>query len=175
MYMFVFDCISHVHAQTREEILDIRGLKAKVPVADEDGNYHTTEVPLIGPQIRAMIDNMLFMGAYGHKSMFESNRTRPAFRAAFAAYSLKIAIDKVDDFFESWIEYRSRIPADKLAAHLAESADGVIDLDALMGGDGDDDAPLFPPKGAPAAAAAPGSAPAPAPAAAAAAAEDHSD
>ena len=79
-----------------------------------------------------MIDNMLFMAAYGHKTMFESSRTRPAFRAAFAAYSLKVAIDKVDDFFESRIEHRSRNPADKLAAHLAESAVGVIDLDALM-------------------------------------------
>ena len=56
--------------------LDIRGLKAKVPVADEDGNYHTTEVPLIGPPIRAMVGNMLFMGAYGHKTMFKSTRTR---------------------------------------------------------------------------------------------------
>ena len=151
MYMFVFDCISHVQAQTREEILDIRGLKAKVPVADEDDNYHTTVVPLIGPPIRAMVDNMLFMGAYGHKTMFESTRTRPAFRAAFAAHSLKVAIDKVDDFFESWIEYRSSNPADRLAAHLAESADGEVDLEAMLGGDEDDDAPLFPPKGAPAA------------------------
>ena len=174
MYMFIFDCISHVQAQTREEILEIRGLKAKVPVADEDGNYHTTEVPLIGPPIRAMIDNMLFMGAYGHKSMFESNWTRPAFLAAFAAYALKIAIDKADDFFESWIEYRSRHPAERLAAHLAESADGVVDLAAMLGGDDDDDAPLFPPKGGPAAAAAaPG--PAPAAAAAAAAEEGNSD
>ena len=174
MYMFIFDCISHVQAQTREEILEIRGLKAKVPVADEDGNYHTTEVPLIGPPIRGMIDNMLFMGAYGHKTMFESNRTRPAFRAAFAAHSLKIAIDKADDFFESWIEYRSRHPAERLAAHLAESADGVVDLAAMLGGDDDDDAPLFPPKAAPAAAAA-AAGPAPAAAAAAAAEEGNSD
>ena len=85
-------------------------MTTKVPVADEDGNYHTIEVPVIGPPIRAMVD-MVVMAAYGHKSrdktMFESSRTRPAFRAAFAAYSLKVAIDKVDDFFESWIEYRS--------------------------------------------------------------------
>ena len=174
MYTFIFDCISHVQAQTREEILEIRGLKAKVPVADEDGNYHTTEVPLIGPPIRGMIDNMLFMGAYGHKTMFESNRTRPAFRAAFAAHSLKVSIEKADDFFESWIEYRSRYPAEKTAAHLAESADGVVDLADMLGGDDDDDAPLFPPKGGPAAAAAaPG--PAPAAAAAAAAEEGNSD
>jgi hypothetical protein len=174
MYMFIFDCISHVQAQTREEILEIRGLKAKVPVADEDGNYHTTEVPLIGPPIRGMIDNMLFMGAYGHKTMFESNRTRPAFRAAFAAYSLKVAIEKADDFFESWIEYRSRHPAERLAVHLAESADGLVDLEAMLGGDDDDDAPLFPPKAAPAAAAA-AAGPAPAAADAAAAEEGNSD
>ena len=166
-----------LEAEDDKDIDDIRRMKVRVPVPDEhnEGNFCNVDVPIISHEVRAMIDNMLFMGAYGHKSMFESNRTRPAFRAAFAAYSLKIAIDEVDDFFESWLEYRSRIPADKLAAHLAESADGVIDLDALMGGDGDDDAPLFPPKGAPAAAAAPGQAPAPAPAAAAAAAEDHSD
>ncbi len=40
---------------------------------------------------------MLFLSAYGHKTMFESNRTRPAFRAAFAEYSLKAATERVDD------------------------------------------------------------------------------
>ena len=106
----------------------------------------------------------------------ESRRTRPAFRAAFASasFSLKVAVDKVDDFYESWIEYRSRYPAEKTAAHLAESADGVVDLADMLGGDDDDNAPLFPPKGGPAAAAAaPG--PAPAAAAAAAAEEGNSD
>ncbi len=38
------------------------------------------------------------------KGMFESNWTRQAFRAAFAAYSPKVAIDKVDEFYSSWKE-----------------------------------------------------------------------
>jgi hypothetical protein len=131
-----------VKAGTPEEIDAIRAMKVKVVVADEDGNYNSIEVPLVSPELRAMVDTMCFLSKHGHKTMFESNRTRPAFRAAFAAYSLKVAIDKVDDFYSSWKDYRSRNPVEGLP-NAPGAPDGEIDLDALMGGDDDDDVPVF--------------------------------
>ncbi len=134
-----------VKAGTPEEIdaiIAIQAMKVKVVVADEDGNYYTIEVPWVSPELRAMVDNMCFLSAYGHKTMFESNRTRPAFRAAFAAYSLKVAIDKVGDFYSSWKDYRSRNPVEGLP-NAPGAPDGEIDLDALMGGDDDDNVPIF--------------------------------
>ncbi len=86
------------------------------------------------------------------------------------AYSLKNAIDKVDEFYSSWTDYRSRQPVERVVANGAGGADGGVDLDAMMGGDSDDDVPVFPAR--PAAAAA---GPAPATDAAADSAVDGSD
>ena len=91
-----------MQADSPAEIDEVRGMKVKVPVADEDGHIHTQEASLVSPELRSMVDNMLFMSACAHKTCFESNRTRQAFRAAFAAYSLKVAIEKVDDFCYSF-------------------------------------------------------------------------
>ncbi len=113
---------------------------------------------------------MLFLSQYGHKTVFGSNQTRPAFRAAFATYSLKVVSEKVDEFYSSWKDYRKRHPVESVAANGAGGADGEANLDAMMGGDSDDDVPVFPAR--PAAAAA---GPAPATAAASAAAVDGSD
>ena len=135
----------YFQAESPQEIAEIRRMKTKIPVQDEDGNIHTVEVPLISPELRAMADNILFLSAYGHKTMFESNRTRPAFRAAFAEYSLKAAKERVDDFYSSWTDYRRRHPVERVVANGAGGADGVVDLDAMMGGgDSDDDVPVFP-------------------------------
>ncbi len=119
---------------------------------------------------------MLFMSIYGHKSRFESNRTRQAFRAAHAAYSLKVAIEKVDEFYLSWKDYRRRNPVER-AASAAAVVDEEVELDALMSGDSDDEVPLFaarPPAAATAAAPAGAAGPA-AGAAAGAAAEVAAD
>ncbi len=107
-------------------------MKTKIPVHDEDGNIHTVEVPLVSPELRAMVDNILFLSAYGHKTMFESNRTRQAFRAAFAAYSLKVSIEKVDEFYSSWTDYLRRHPVERVAANGASGTDGEVDLDAMI-------------------------------------------
>ncbi len=118
----------------------------------------------MSPELRAMVDNILFLSAYGHKTMFESKRTRPAFRAAFAEYSLTTAKERVDDFYSSWTDYRRRHPVERNVANGAGGTDEVVDLDAMLGGDPDDDEPVIPD---PPAAAAAGPAPAPAPEAAA--------
>ena len=62
-----------MQADSPAEIDEVRGMKVKVPVADEDGNIHTHEVSLVSPELRSMVDNMLFMSAYGHKSMFDGH------------------------------------------------------------------------------------------------------
>ena len=113
-----------------------------------------------------MVDNMLFLSAYGHKSMFESDRTRQEFRKAFAQYSLQAAIDNEAQFYSSWKEYRVSNPTVHTITDPA--AGGAVDIDRMLGDD-DDDEPLF--GGAPAAPAPPADAAVPAAAAAAAAAD----
>ena len=151
-------------------------MKVKVRVLDEELNYVTKEIHNVSPDVRAMQVNMLFLSAYGHKSMFESDRTRPEFRKAFAEYSLQAAIDNEATFYSSWKEYRVKNTTHHKTMDGA-AAGGSVDLDKMMGGD-DDDEPLFPAAPAPAspdAAAALAAAAAPAPAAAAAEGNADSD
>ena len=167
MYMLVCDCMCmYLQAQTSEEIDAVSRMKLKVLVLDEDLNYVTNEVPYVSAEIRAMVDNMLFLSAYGHKSMFESDRTRQEFRKAFAQYSLQAANDNEAIFYSSWKEYRVSNPTVHTITDPA--AGGVVDIDRMLGDD-DDDEPLF--GGAPAAPAPPADAAVPAAAAAAAAAD----
>jgi hypothetical protein len=107
----------YLQAQTSEEIDAVSRMKLKVSVLDEDLNYVTKEVPYVSPEIRAMVDNMLFLSAYGHKSMFESDRTRQEFRKAFAQYSLQAAIDNEAQFYSSWKELGSGTRCLKHVAH----------------------------------------------------------
>ena len=95
--------------------------------------------------------------------MFESERTRQAFRIAFAEYALQAVIDNVDAFYSSWKKSRKYNPVQR-SANNPRAATGKVNLDAIMD---DDETPLFPgaAAAAPAAAPAPASAAAPAPAA----------
>ena len=168
MYTLVCDCICmYLQAQTSKEIDAIAKMKVKVQVLDDDLNYVTKEIPYVSPEVRAMPDNMLFLSAYGHKTMFESDRTRQEFRKAFAEYSLQAAIDIEAQFYSSWKEYREMNPTTHKT--MDGAADGAIDLDQMMG-DVDDDVPLF--GGAPAPASPDAAA---APAAEAAAAEENAN
>ncbi len=82
----------------------LRETKVKASTLEE-GEVITVEVPLIGPEISAMIDNMLYLSCYGHKHIFE-DRVPPASRLTFLA--LKIAREKCDDFFAYWKDYCTR-------------------------------------------------------------------
>jgi hypothetical protein len=66
--------------------------------------------------------------------------TLVAFHAALAKYSLRTDIDKVDYFYSSWKDYRSRVPVERPANGLG-AAEGAlaIDINAMMGGDDDGD------------------------------------
>jgi hypothetical protein len=67
------------------------------------------EIPLVSPAIRAMIDNILFVSVYVHKSMWET-RTRPAFRASLLAKITNETRDNEDAFYASWKDFRRRFP-----------------------------------------------------------------
>ena len=94
----------YMQAQIPSKIDAVAKMELKVTVLDDDFNHVSKEVPYVSPVVRAMLDNMLFLSAYGHKTMFESDRTRQAFRTAFAEYSLQAAIDNEDAFYSSWKE-----------------------------------------------------------------------
>ena len=65
MYMLVCDCMyMYLQAQTSEEIDAVAKMKLKVQVLDEDLNYVSKEIPYVSAEVRAMVDNMLFLSAY---------------------------------------------------------------------------------------------------------------
>ena len=79
-----------------------------------------------------MIDNMLYVSCYGHKAMFE-DRVTSASLLTFSNLALKTAREKVDEFFESWKDYRRRIPIYKPDEN---DEDDLADLvNATMGAD----------------------------------------
>ena len=105
-----------LEANSPEAIDALRARKVKV-VTHDGSAFITEEIRLISDNIRAMVDNICFMGVYGHRSLFEklsANR-----RAAFNEFTLKIARENEDKFYESWKSYR--------AAHPAEAAEGGND------------------------------------------------
>ncbi len=54
-----------------EAIDSVRQIKVKVSTLEEgEAVAVTVEVPFISPEIRATMDNMLFVSCYGHKAMF---------------------------------------------------------------------------------------------------------
>jgi hypothetical protein len=138
----------------------------KIMALDDGLNWVSKEVAYVSPEVRCMVDNLLFMSAYCHKTMFESDGTRQAFRTAFSEYSLQAAIDNNDTFYSSWKEYRKTNPVPRKVIE-GSAATWAVDFDAMMGDD-EHDVPLF--GAAPAAAAAAAAAPAPAEGAAPAAA-----
>ena len=120
-----------MEASDDRDIEAIRLQKVRVPVPDpfNEGSFITAEITLISPEIRCMIDNILYVSCYGHKALFEE-RVPQASIIAFRTCSLKIARDKEDDFYASWIDYRKRHPGTKKidAADDSDVADLVNDL-----------------------------------------------
>ena len=104
-----------LQAGTEDAIDELRAKRVTVFLRDEENQLVATEIPLISPAIRAIIDNILFVSAYGHKSMWEA-RTRPAFRATVLAQIAKEAKDNADAFFDSWKDFRRRFPVQQEAA-----------------------------------------------------------
>ena len=99
MYMYVSVAIPRyglkrliLEAKTSKDIEAIRKMRATLPVPDEhnEGEFINMETPLLSTNFRAIIDNMLFVGCYGHKTMFE-DRVPQASNLAFRNVAVRIA------------------------------------------------------------------------------------
>lgn len=119
-----------LEAETPEEIDSLRAMKITI------NDYETTkEVPLISAEIRAIIDNALFLGAYGHRSRFEAvpGGVPVANRTAFYDNSIKLAEDNIDQFYASWKRYRAAHPVPKKTDAVVDDADTAALLDIFYG------------------------------------------
>ena len=114
-----------LQAGTDDAIDELRAKRVTVFLRDEENELVTKEIPLISPAIRAMIDNILFVSVYGHKTMWEA-RTRPAFRATVLAQIAKEAKDNEDAFYDSWKYFRRRVPVEQEAASEEDGLDEGI-------------------------------------------------
>ena len=99
-------------------------------------NSHTGTYELAGSlmEIRAIIDNALFMGAFGHRSRFEAvpGGVPVANRTAFYENSIKIDEDRIDDFYESWKTYRAANPIQAAEVEVEDSDTAAL-LDVFYG------------------------------------------
>ena len=114
-----------LQAGTDDAIDELRSKKVTVFHRDEDNEVVAKEIPLISPAIRAIIDNILFVSAYGHKCMWEA-RTRPAFRATVLAQIAREAKDNVDSFYNSWKDFRRRFPVQQEASEEDGLDEGLM-------------------------------------------------
>ena len=74
------------------------------------GNDHCSqEIAWISPEIRSMVENSCYMSVYGHRSLFEQ-RVPKGQRAPFNEFTLKVAKDNENEFYESWKRYSAASP-----------------------------------------------------------------
>ena len=120
-----------MEAGTPQEIDNLRAMT--ITINDYDKNL---VVPLISNEIRAIMDNALFMGAFGHRSRFEAvpGGVPVANRTAFYENSIRLAEDGIDAFYESWKRYRAANPV-KVVEAVAEDSDTAALLDDIYGDD----------------------------------------
>ena len=127
-------------AKTDEDVEEIRNTKVRVAIPDEgnDGEFTTVEVPLLSHDVRAMIDNIIFVACYGHKKMFEERVPRDT-RVAFRITALNSAKEQESNFYRLWKEYLARSGRSAEGA-AAEQERGDL-MQGMLGGDSDDDEP----------------------------------
>jgi hypothetical protein len=124
-----------VGATTPAAIDALRAEMVKV-VKQEGAELMTVEIPLISAEIRAMVDNICYMSVYGHRTTFE--KIPVTRRAAFNEYTLRIAKDYEDEFYNSWKSYRAENPAETAERNPGGDSDVERLINAL---DGSDDEP----------------------------------
>ena len=142
-YLHVFVCISLfvscAQAQTAAEIDELRTMTTKIVDTDDDDNYITKDMRVIGIPVRMIVDVMAFTGAYGHKSTLETKRTNQGFRDSFQAYCEDIATNRADEIWTSWKEFRDKNPLGDRPA--GDAAPRPASVSALLA-DSDDEALL---------------------------------
>ena len=126
-----------LEAKTSKDIEAIRKMRVTLPVPDEhnEGEIINMETPLLSTNFRAMIDNMLFEGCYGHKIMFE-DRVPQASIVSFRNAAVKIAREQEDSFYYLWKEYlkANGSPSDSAVAEQAVQ----VKVTDVMGGNDDE-------------------------------------
>jgi hypothetical protein len=129
-----------LEAKTAEDVDAIRDTKVKVAIPDEDdsGEYTTVEVPLLSHDVRAMIDNMIFVACYGHKKMFEARVPRESI-VAFRNTALNCAKEQESNFYRLWKEYLAKSGRSEEGA--AAEKERVDRMQSMMGRDDDEDDP----------------------------------
>jgi hypothetical protein len=112
-------------------------VKETFPDEENEGEFNTREVPLLSTELRAMIDNMLFLACYGHKVMFE-DRVPQSSILAFRSWALKNASENESNFYFLWKQCLEKTGGTKdspdVAKELTDRVNGV------MGDAGDDEA-----------------------------------
>ena len=105
-----------------------------MPVPDEhnEGEFINMETPLLSTNFHAMIDNMLFVGCYGHKTMFE-DRVPQFSILSFRNAAVKIAREQEDSFYYLWKQHlkANGSPSDSAVAEQAVQ----LKVTDVMGGD----------------------------------------
>jgi hypothetical protein len=96
-------------AKTAEDVEETRKPRVRVSIPDEhkQGEFVTSEVPLLSTEVRAMINNMLFLACYGHKVMFE-DRVPQSSILAFRSCAWKNARENESNFYYLWKQYLAR-------------------------------------------------------------------
>lgn len=125
-------------AKTDKDVDEISKMRVRVAIPDDhdDGEFTTVEVPLLSHDVRAMIDNIIFVACYGHKKMFEDRVPRDT-NVAFRSTSLACAKEQESNFYRLWKEYLARSGRSAEGA-AAEQERGNL-MQNMLGGDSDDD------------------------------------
>lgn len=132
-----------LEAKTSKDVDAIRKMRVTLPVPDEhnEGEIINMETPLLSTNFRAMIDNMLFVGCYGHKQMFE-DRVPQSSILAFRNAAVKIAREQEDSFYYLWKEHLKANGTPSDSAVAAQAVEGRVS--DVMGRDDDGEGYVVP-------------------------------
>jgi hypothetical protein len=124
-------------AKTDEDVDEISKMRVRVAIPDDhdDGEFTTVEVPLLSHDVRAMIDNIIFVSCYGHKKMFEERVPRETI-VAFRSCALKCAKEQEKSFYYLWKQYLARSGRSEEGA--AAEKERVDQMHSMMGDDDED-------------------------------------
>jgi hypothetical protein len=91
-------------------------MHVKVPIPDKhnEGEFIVVQVPLLSVDVRAMIDNMLFVACYGHKNFFE-DRVPQTTILAFRNVTLRNSRENEDNFYYLWKQYLAKSGGKRMA------------------------------------------------------------
>ena len=123
-------------AKTDQDVDEISKMRVRVAIPDDhdDGEFTTVEVPLLSHDVRAMIDNIIFVSCYGHKKMFEA-RVPAETRVAFRSAAFNCAKEQEGSFYYLWKEYLAR--SGRSAEGAAVEKERVDQMQGILGGDDD--------------------------------------